>query len=130
MIRSMARSAKLVRGSWWRMFGIQLLAAFIVYMLSSIIQIPFLLIGTAAGEGGLSGFVSGETSSYGWGSLIIIGIGAVIGSTITFPISAGVTALLYMDQRIRREALDIELARAAGIPGYGDSPADTSSTGG
>ena len=30
---------------------------------------------------------------------------------------AGITALLYIDRRIRREALDIELARAAGVPG-------------
>jgi len=27
--------------------------------------------------------------------------------------------LLYIDQRIRREALDLELARAAGVTGYG-----------
>jgi hypothetical protein len=37
---------------------------------------------------------------------------------ITFPITAGVTVLLYIDQRIRREALDLDLARAAGVPGY------------
>ena len=37
----------------------------------------------------------------------------MVASTVTLPISAGVTSLLYMDQRIRRESLDIELARAA-----------------
>ena len=31
------------------------------------------------------------------------------------PFMAGVTALQYVDQRIRREALDIELGRAAGL---------------
>lgn len=40
----------------------------------------------------------------------------MIGSMITFPITAGVTVLLYIDQRIRREALDLELSRAAGAP--------------
>ncbi|MFE2429770.1 glycerophosphoryl diester phosphodiesterase membrane domain-containing protein [Streptomyces sp. NPDC059373] len=129
VFKAMARSAKLVRGSWWRMFGIQLLSAFLVYMVSSIVQIPFVLIAGATGSGGLSSLVSGD-SGYSWASLVIIGIGAVIGSTITFPISAGVTALLYMDQRIRREALDIELARAAGIPGYGETPADSTANGG
>ena len=34
----------------------------------------------------------------------------------------GVTVLLYIDQRIRREALDLDLARAAGLRDYG-SPA-------
>ena len=43
----------------------------------------------------------------------------VIGAMITFPITAGVTVLLYIDQRIRREALDLDLARAAGVQDYG-----------
>ena len=29
------------------------------------------------------------------------------------------TVLLYIDQRIRREALDLDLARAAGVQDYG-----------
>jgi hypothetical protein len=111
------------------MFGIQLLASFIVFLLSGAIQTPFVLLAAITGEGGVSGLLTSDSGGYSWTSLIVIGIGAVIGSTITLPISAGVTALLYMDQRIRREALDIELARAAGVPGYGDSPADSTTTG-
>ena len=63
-----------------------------------------------------------STIGFGWTFLIVSGIGSVIGSMITFPITAGVTVLLYIDHRIRREALDIELARAAGVPGYGSEP--------
>jgi hypothetical protein len=129
VFKAMARSAKLVRGSWWRMFGIQLLAGFIVFMVSGVIQTPFAVIAGLTADGGMSGLLSADSGGFGWTSLIIIGIGSVIASTITFPISAGVTALLYMDQRIRREALDIELARAAGVPGYADSPADSTTTG-
>ena len=71
---------------------------------------------------GVSDLPAGEsTADFGWTFLIISGIGSVIVSTITYPISAGVTALLYIDQRIRREALDLELARAAGLPGYDTS---------
>ncbi|MFE0631097.1 hypothetical protein ACFW3D_29585 [Streptomyces sp. NPDC058864] len=136
VLKSMARSAKLVRGSWWRILGIQLLTMILVYIVSSIIQVPFVVMGMFAGSDGLSAFASGDQAGLGWTYLIVIGIGAVIGSTITFPIQAGVTALLYMDQRIRREALDIELARAAGIPGYTDAlgggaaPGNSSATGG
>ncbi|MDX2649525.1 hypothetical protein ACFYYN_26335 [Streptomyces sp. NPDC001902] len=136
VLKSMARSAKLVRGSWWRILGIQLLTMILVYIVSSIIQIPFVLAGIFTGSDGLSSFASGDQANLGWTYLIVIGIGAVIGSTITFPINAGVTALLYMDQRIRREALDIELARAAGVPGYADAlggsgaPGNSSATGG
>lgn len=32
---------------------------------------------------------------------------------------------LYVDQRIRREALDLDLARAAGLQDYGTSAAGT-----
>jgi hypothetical protein len=117
--KAMKRSVKLVRGSWWRVLGIQLLTVVLVYIVTSIIQIPFVLVGAAANPGGLTSLSSG---SFGWLVLILSGVGAVIGSTITFPISAGVTALLYMDQRIRREALDLELARAAGVPGFETTP--------
>jgi hypothetical protein len=115
IVKAMKRSVKLVRGSWWRVLGIQLLTAVLVYIVMSIIQIPFILVGAAASPDGLRSLSSGAV---GWSFLIITGAGAVIGSTITLPISAGVTALLYIDQRIRREALDLELARAAGVPGF------------
>ncbi|MFE1300246.1 glycerophosphoryl diester phosphodiesterase membrane domain-containing protein [Streptomyces sp. NPDC058731] len=114
--KSMSRSVKLVRGSWWRVFGIQLLAAIIANIVAAIVVLPFTFIAAAFNGGGISGFVNGDV---GWTFLIISGIGSVIGSMITFPISAGVTVLLYIDQRIRREALDLELARAASLQGYG-----------
>ncbi|MFF3307275.1 hypothetical protein [Streptomyces sp. NPDC002952] len=116
--KSLNRSAKLVRGSWWRVFGIQLLAAVIANIVSSIIVIPFALIAAALSGDGIGGFVNG-TGDLGWTFLVVSGIGAVIGSMLTFPISAGVAVLLYIDQRIRREALDLDLARAAGVQGYG-----------
>ncbi|NBM17868.1 glycerophosphoryl diester phosphodiesterase membrane domain-containing protein [Streptomyces sp. GC420] len=120
--KSMSRSAKLVRGSWWRVFGIQLLATVIAYIISAIIAIPFTVLAILFGGEGFSGFMEGS-GGVGWTFLVISGIGAVIGSTLTFPITAGVVALLYIDQRIRREALDLELARAAGLTEYG-TPAD------
>lgn len=119
VITAMRRSAKLVRGSWWRVFGVQALATVLVLVMASIIQMPATLVAT---------LFSGETvltdpaASTSWGFLITVGIGAAIASTITFPVRAGVTALVYLDQRIRHEALDIELARAAGIRGYGEQP--------
>ncbi|MFB7575062.1 glycerophosphoryl diester phosphodiesterase membrane domain-containing protein [Streptomyces sp. NPDC056165] len=124
--KSMSRSAKLIRGSWWRVFGIQLLAGLIAGLVSAVIAIPFFALAMVFGAGGMSAFLSG-TPNVGWAYLIITGIGAVLSSTITFPITAGVTVLLYIDQRIRREALDLDLARAAGVQGYGsDAPASGS----
>ncbi|WHM38453.1 hypothetical protein [Streptomyces sp. BPTC-684] len=118
LVKSLRRSAKLVRGAWWRIFGITLLTLLLTFIVSMIIAIPFTVIGTLVDDGGASSLFSGATSDFGWPFLIITGIGAVIGSAITYPISAGVAALLYIDQRIRREALDLDLARAANLPGY------------
>ncbi|MGW0902819.1 glycerophosphoryl diester phosphodiesterase membrane domain-containing protein [Streptomyces sp. NPDC002853] len=121
--KSMTRSAKLVRGSWWRVFGIQLLAAIIANVVASIIVIPFTLIAGALSGDGVTGFLDSGTGDLGWTFLIVSGVGSVIGSMLTFPITAGVTVLLYVDQRIRREALDLELARAAGLQGDNGSSA-------
>jgi hypothetical protein len=121
IVKSMSRSTKLVRGSWWRVLGIQLLAGIIANIVAAIVVIPFTFLAAAFSGEGVGGFVNG-TGDLGWTFLIISGIGSVIGSMITFPITAGVTVLLYIDQRIRREALDLELARAAGVQGYGTGP--------
>ncbi|MEV6245321.1 hypothetical protein AB0M38_03830 [Streptomyces sp. NPDC051742] len=123
VIQSLKRSAKLVQGSWWRIFGITLVTQLLIFVFAMIIVIPFILIGIAVDGDGFSGLLT-ESSTPGWPFLLITGIGGVITSAITYPISAGVTVLLYVDQRIRREALDLELARAAGLPGYGPAPGD------
>ncbi|MFF8955699.1 glycerophosphoryl diester phosphodiesterase membrane domain-containing protein [Streptomyces sp. NPDC014894] len=119
VIASLRRSGKLVQGSWWRIFGILVLTLVLTLLVTMIIAIPFTVIGFVADGSGIADLLAGRTPEFGWAFLIITGIGGVIASAITYPISAGVTVLLYIDQRIRREALDIELARAAGLPGYG-----------
>jgi hypothetical protein len=118
IVKSLSRSAKLVRGSWWRVFGIQLLATIIANVVASIVVIPFTFLAAALSGDGFTGFLN-SGGDLGWTFLVVSGIGSVIGAMITFPITAGVTVLLYIDQRIRREALDLELARAAGLQDYG-----------
>ncbi|AQU68439.1 hypothetical protein BBN63_21725 [Streptomyces niveus] len=119
IVASLRRSAKLVKGTWWRIFGILLLTMLLTFVVSMIIAVPFSLVAMAVDGEGVSGLFSDSGPDFGWPFLIITGIGTVISTSITLPISAGVSVLLYVDQRIRREALDLELARAAGVPGYG-----------
>lgn len=121
VVTAMRRSAKLVRGNGWRIFGILLLTQLLVLTLTTIFQLPASLLATSisgSSDGSMSGALEATNS---WTFLITSGIGEVLAYTIALPISAGVTALLYLDQRIRREALDLELARSAGITGYGDA---------
>ncbi|HET9138405.1 hypothetical protein [Actinophytocola sp.] len=96
--RAFGRSRLLVRGSWWRIFGITVLASLLATVVALIINIPFNLI---AGNNITLAAVTLTT------------VGAIISSTVTEPFAAGVNVLLYTDQRIRREGMDIELARAA-----------------
>ncbi|GAB2917342.1 DUF7544 domain-containing protein [Streptomyces mayteni] len=119
VIAALRRSWKLVTGSWWRVFGIQLLIVVLLTIVGGIIEFPATIVAEVVAGGG-SGFLEGGLTDMSWTYLAISGIGAVLSSAITLPVGAGVTALLYIDQRIRREALDIELARAAGL---GDAPA-------
>ncbi|MFF4080756.1 hypothetical protein ACFYZN_15335 [Streptomyces sp. NPDC001777] len=115
---SMRRSAKLVGGAWWRTFGVLALTWLLTFIVSLIVAIPFGIIAMAVDGGGISSVLTDGSMDFGWPFLIVSGIGEVVISTITYPLSAGVMALLYIDQRIRREALDLELGRAAGLPGY------------
>ncbi|MEV0024235.1 glycerophosphoryl diester phosphodiesterase membrane domain-containing protein [Streptomyces atroolivaceus] len=121
VLTSLRRSAKLVKGNWWRTFGILALTYLLVIVLTLIITIPFGIIAVTLDSDGLSEFLSSSSADFGWPFLIVTGIGDVIISTLAYPFTAGVMALLYVDQRIRREALDLDLARAAGVPGY-DTP--------
>ncbi|MFE7262130.1 hypothetical protein ACFU9B_08685 [Streptomyces sp. NPDC057592] len=118
IMTSMRRSAKLVRGAWWRTFGILALTWLLTLIVAVVITIPFGFIAMAVDGDGIGSALTGGSTDFGWPFLIVSGIGEVIIATITYPLSAGVMALLYIDQRIRREALDLELARAAGLPGY------------
>ncbi|MFC6707964.1 hypothetical protein [Flexivirga alba] len=102
-IKSIVRSWHLSRQQWWRIFGITLLAQLIIYVISQVVSFPAALIAVAgSGDGGLS--VTGA---------VALQLVSVIVSALTTPFTAGVTALLYLDQRIRKEALDVTLMEAA-----------------
>jgi hypothetical protein len=100
---ALARSWRLVRRSFWRVFGIMLLASIIVAVAGAILQLPFTFLSTLFG--GTHGFTAGT---------VIAVIGAIAAGTVTRPISAAVTVLLYVDMRMRKEGLDLALRTAAG----------------
>jgi hypothetical protein len=116
--RSLARSWRLVQRSFWRVFGITLLAGLIVVVTSAVLEIPFNLIAGAAGGG--NSYLPGTTGSLP--GLVISAIGAVLAGAVARPISAGVAVLLYVDLRMRREGLDLVLqtATASGSVATGD----------
>ena len=115
VVTALKRSWRLVQGSWWRIFGISLLAGIVVAFIGFVLQFPFnLLSNLAGGGGGLTTIFnhSGNTATVVAPSVlavVITAIGSIIASTVTRPISAGVTVLLYTDMRVRKEGLDLAL---------------------
>jgi hypothetical protein len=108
VLAALSRSRRLVSGSWWRTFGIFLLASIIAGVISGIVTVPFQL------AGGLGSALSGHPGDqYHFVPLLLTGIGTFLGGTLVRPFSASVIALLYIDRRMRAEALDLTLQQAA-----------------
>jgi hypothetical protein len=116
-VDALRRSWQLVKGSWWRVFGITLLAGIVVAIIGFILQLPFGIVsGLTGGGGGFTMIGAGSTTATAAPTVLsvaITAIGSIIAATCTRPISAGVTVLLYTDMRVRGEGLDLALNQAA-----------------
>ena len=109
---SVARSWSLTRGYFWRTFGITLLVAAIIGFVSQVASIPLSIVTQFAtvlfdpqGQKG-----SGVTVLLVVVSLLAVVIAVVIQS-ITSVVQSATTGLIYLDLRIRKEGLDLELVR-------------------
>jgi len=112
---AMRRSWRIVRGSTWRVFGILLLAGIIVNIGQAVITVPVGLLAGLPAAGQASPY---ESLPITFAQLLISGVGTIVAGAIFYPFSAAVSALLYIDLRMRREGLDVRLAQAvaAGTP--------------
>jgi hypothetical protein len=99
---TITRAWRLTRGSFWRVLGIWLLASVVVYLVNQVVSGPV---------GLLLMFVPGLQS--GFVSVVVSVLATAIGLIVQIVFMAPVVALLYIDVRMRREGLDIELAQAA-----------------
>jgi hypothetical protein len=119
-LTALRRSVHLVRGAWWRTFGISLLAGAMVMIVSLGYQLPMQLAApeppvvtpdTSASEVMLDQLRS-QTGLYA--------VAALLGTLLTQLAAAVflplITALLYVDRRIRKEDLAHTLAEASAEP--------------
>ena len=103
-----ARSWQLTSGrAFWRIFGIRLLTSVLVGIAANVVTLPITVLGIAAIVA-----LGGEDQIFMW-QAVITGLATLISGAITTPFSAGVDALMVVDQRIRREGLDVQLIHAA-----------------
>ncbi|WP_055478013.1 glycerophosphoryl diester phosphodiesterase membrane domain-containing protein [Sphaerimonospora mesophila] len=104
---AMRRSWRLVKGDSWRVLGIVLLTGLIVGVVSGVLSFPFSLAGT------LLGFFGGGSAASAIIGALLVSVGGILTSMITYPFQAGVNGLLYADRRMRAEAFDLVLRTAA-----------------
>jgi hypothetical protein len=112
--KAIRRSWGLVHGFFWRTFGIQLLTVVMIGIGSAVALIPFsivlsLVFGIAHPTGQTSASAT-FTSTYTVTQIATTIINALI-ATIAAIVSTAVTALIYIDLRIRKEGLDLSLMR-------------------
>jgi hypothetical protein len=108
---SLGRSRDLVRGTFWRIWGIRALGMLIISMVGGIVSLPFTAIATAITGSSLTNF--GQTGGLSVIYILITSIGSILVTTLVAPVRAGIDALLYVDLRMRKEGLDIVLQQAA-----------------
>ncbi|MFF2326097.1 MULTISPECIES: hypothetical protein [unclassified Streptomyces] len=117
---ALRRSSQLVRGDWWRVFGISLLAFGMAAVANYVIQIPFSFLGA------FSGVIGGSTLDDDpnaaailfamSGYLVLFALGQLVGQFISVTFPQLVTGILYVDRRMRTENLGPVLAEAAATP--------------
>ena len=111
VLRAIGRSWRLTRGYFWKTLGIQLLVYVILSVASQIVSLPISLVASV----GVSLFSPNGDASSGIVPLIVTGIAAGVVTTVIGAIGlvweSATVALIYIDIRMRKEGLDLELLR-------------------
>ena len=104
---SLRRAGTLSRDQFWRLLGISLLTTLVVGLVSQVVAVPLGLLG-----------LLGPLALPGTGGALVLVFSSyltqVVVGAVTTPFSSAVVALQYVDQRIRKEGLDMTLLAAAG----------------
>lgn len=103
------RSFALTKGAaFWRVLGITLVAGLLAAFAGWLLGLPFSLVGA-----GIAIMAGQDTESAQMLLTFVSHLSALLSGAITTPFVAAVTGLLYIDRRMRLEALDVVLLREA-----------------
>ena len=107
---AIGRSWSLTRGNFWRLFGINILTAIITSMVAGIfggiaeaLGAIFIVVGSSSPED----MIASLNTTY-----ILTMVMSTIAQLLILPFTSSVNALLYIDLRMRKEGLDVELRNA------------------
>ncbi len=101
--KALRRSQQLVKGYWWRTFGIVVVATLLVSVLASLLTAPLQVASI------LPGILSGDETAVFSGQFLSINVFASgLASALTLPFVAAVVVAVYYDLRVRKEGYDLE----------------------
>ncbi len=115
---ALGRSSQLVKGTWWRVFGILFAIFLLTIMIQTILRFSLLFVfGLTQAIGGeedllrmiIQLFVPELTTWNGLVNYIIQGFINNVVNSLIMPVGIIGSTLLYFDQRIRKEGFDIEM---------------------
>ena len=105
---AVGRGFRLTRKQFWRTFGIALLTILVVGIASNVLAFPIGIVGQIA--------TVAVGAQYALLVLVVTqALSQVISAAFVTPFTSAVTSLQYLDQRMRKEAYDVELMQQAGI---------------
>ncbi|WP_426738782.1 hypothetical protein [Plantibacter sp. 2H11-2] len=131
---SLARSWRLTDGYFWRTFGVQFLVSSVVSVASQVVATPISLLASLVpvlfvGVDSEATMIVATIAAQGLSLLVSVIIGA-----ITVVVVSATSAVIYVDLRMRKEGLDLDLARFVEARAGGretvDNPFDVAAAGG
>ena len=109
VLAAIGRGFRLTRHQFWRTLGIGLLTGLITGVAGGFLSLPFSIVSQVLA-------VAVPDSQYlALATVALTALGSVVQTAFVTPFSAAVSSLQYLDQRMRKEAYDVELMAQAGI---------------
>jgi hypothetical protein len=102
------RGFQLTRKQFWRTFGIALLTMVIAQVAGSILALPISIAGQII-------IIAAGPQYAVLGLVVLQALSTVVSSAFVAPFTTSVASLQYLDQRMRKEAYDVELMTRAGL---------------
>lgn len=109
---ALGRAFDLLKGNWGRVFGLSLILGLAGLSVFVLVGVVFALFGI----GSLSGAISDPTSNAFVGFVTTFTVFIGLFSLAWYPAQTLIIAVLYLDLRVRREALDLEWSAYASAP--------------
>jgi hypothetical protein len=104
-VASMRRSWRLTTGRFWMIFSVLLVATIITSVIQQTMSAPVSLLMPIL-------FLNSDSPPTGL-MLVLMAVASYVGMLLSTVFVAAVTAVVYTDQRMRREGFDLVLAQAA-----------------